>query len=503
MTNRKLEIDLIEAQKRLRQLIVGHLYEFDANNLDGFLGAEPEINSLIEQLESRTNATADQGFFRNYSAIIKSIFNLVKWWRKEINADPSSAANRTASLRNAELIDFDNYGHLPDFKEAIENIVQSIVNVKSPSEILSIIKTLLATPFPTIMYFERPPFEYDRGVVDDGELVKEVSKPLVLAFELAVDREPWANPNVLKPNLLYELSGTISANYWPDGYTHLLLQPVSSASSDSFTLSFLPVQAESGVSKHSITGTVLFKYPQSNIDNAISIKILPTFRKDDGQSRYPDLMVGYTQLIAKVIDSNSPIFLSGFIALNNFVLDAYMHITKAILSVNEVERTAFIKLLNGVLNYQGFCAQRGTYKELKALKESEFRDRMIQHLTGLPYLGEDILEEATIAGGRVEITYKGIVVELKVEKEISERDKLVEKYGKQPVPYASGNLKQLSIICILDLTEKSFPPGPPQNNLQWITPVIHGFENNTPEYPAGLALIIIDGNTKKPSEYSK
>jgi hypothetical protein len=502
MTNRKLAVDLIEAQKKLRQTIISHFYLFDVKNLDSFLNTESEISAVLDELINKTDATADEGFFKNYKAIMKSIFHLVRWWQKELTADPSSKAHLTASLRNAELIDIKSYHHLSDLKDGVSSIVQSIQKVKSPSDIPSIIKNLIAIPFPIIMYFERPPFEYNRRMIaEEGE--EEICTPLVVAVELTIDNEPWANPNILKPNLLYTLSGTVSINYWPEEHTRLLLQPVSSSSNDWFSLSFQPVRGEKNILKYSLNGNVLFKYPQSNIDDVISIKILPTFQKENGQVTYPELTIGYTQLMAKVIDANSPIFLSGFSALNKFVLDAYKHITQELPTVEEAERGAFIKLLNGVLNYQGFCAQRGTYKEIRTLRELEFKDRMIQHLSGLPYLGEDIIEEATIAGGRVEITYKGIVVELKVEKKISERDKLVEKYGKQPIPYASGNLKQLSIICILDLTEKSLPPGPPQNNLKWITPIFHGFEANTPEHPGGLALVIIDGNTKKPSDYSK
>ena len=108
-----------------------------------------------------------------------------------------------------------------------------------------------------------------------------------------------------------------------------------------------------------------------------------------------------------------------------------------------------------------------------------------------------------LSEGRIEIGYRGLIAELKVENSISDRDKLYEKYGKQPVAYASGNSKQLSILCILDLTEKILPPAAPQNNIKLLTPKVHGFEDKVVDHPSKLVMVVIDGNTQNPSDYSK
>lgn len=80
---------------------------------------------------------------------------------------------------------------------------------------------------------------------------------------------------------------------------------------------------------------------------------------------------------------------------------------------------------------------------------------------------------------------------------------MISKYTKQPVAYSSGNAKQLSILCILDLTEKKLPPGAPQNSVRLVEPKVHGFEDGNLENPSKVAFVVIDGNTKKTSEYSK
>ena len=178
-------------------------------------------------------------------------------------------------------------------------------------------------------------------------------------------------------------------------------------------------------------------------------------------------------------------------------------IDKELPKVDKNEKENFLHLLSGILNYQGFCLQQGVYKGETKVTEDDFRDQLIQHLIGLPYLGEEITKEAHLSGGRVEISYRGLIAELKVETTISDRDKLYEKYGRQPIAYASGNTKQLSILCILDSTEKKLPPAAPQNNIKLLTPKVHGFESKKTDYPSKLVVVVIDGNTKKPSDYSK
>lgn len=159
--------------------------------------------------------------------------------------------------------------------------------------------------------------------------------------------------------------------------------------------------------------------------------------------------------------------------------------------------------MSGVLNYQGYCLQAGIYKGTDRIMEDIFRDNMLQYLNAISYLGAEVIKEPQLAGGRIEIYYRGLIVELKVEKSISERDQLIKKYGKQPVAYSSGNSKQLSILVILDLTEKKLPPAAPQNNVILVTPELHGFQNSTPLYPSKQVVVIFDGNTKKPSDYSR
>lgn len=99
----------------------------------------------------------------------------------------------------------------------------------------------------------------------------------------------------------------------------------------------------------------------------------------------------------------------------------------------------------------------------------------------------------------MEINYKGITAELKVEKYQSDREKIIEAHWPQATAYGSSVGKSLSILCVLDLVVKTRPSATPANNVFLREPVFHGFENNKPEAPSRIVIVFIDGNLQKPS----
>jgi hypothetical protein len=144
--------------------------------------------------------------------------------------------------------------------------------------------------------------------------------------------------------------------------------------------------------------------------------------------------------------------------------------------------------------------QSGVFRNKKVDEKREFQQHLLQHMRGM--LGEDVREEETLVGGRLDLRYRRIVIELKVEDTTKDREVLRRKYLEQPAQYAAPSIP-LGITCILNMTEKIHPPSNIANNITLETPIVHGFENSAPAYPTKIAVVIIDGNLKLPSDYSK
>lgn len=499
MDHRAFNTDLAKEQQMLRTKLLTSFRSFDGTNHQLLVTHE---STIVESLKKLTAlATAHEGeFLKNYSLIVQALFHLITWSSKELNADGSSGNHLQAAKSHARLVSTDSFNYLPEVKDRLVMILNKIAQSKAIDEVAPLLKEFITIPVPRFFTFETSRFGFSARFDKPADGEKKVT-PLIVLVEFNIDGEPWANPHILKPELYYNITGKIRLNYWPEEYDTVNFVAASTLPSDSFSVSISSVKYKKGVLQYSVTGTVLFKYAQSNFDDTISIAILAQVQNAKLPPMYPTI-IGYRELIVKVVDPNSSVFVTGSSHMNKVLSDVATRLSNELPGLDKTDYHNFIKLLNGILSFQGYCAQVGTYKNVNSLTESEFRDNMIQYLHAKSS-GEDIIVEASVAGGRIEITYKGIIAELKVEKVLSEREELIKKYGKQPIQYASGNGKQLSILCILDLTEKKLPPGPPQNNVRIVTPTLHGFEKTTAPYPARLVMAIIDGNTKDPSAYSK
>lgn len=430
--------------------------------------------------------------------MLVSIFHLLKFVKKELEGELNN--NLNASKNHISLIDVEALGYLKDFKKNIHVLTQDISSVKQIKEVNAVVSKFMEIPFPMVSEFPVQQSYLTKDLFKQ-DLKSDEEIKIVLSLSLYIDGEPWPNPKILKPEINYKISGTINFNHWPKGYKSLNIKPLSTTSNDWFILSLPIIEYKENILNYELSGSIVFKYPQNSIDDNISLRLLAYF-ENPPEKLYP-ILIGYDQLIMKVLDPNSNQFLTGFNMMNKAVFEISKNISIDLPNIEKTEKENFLFLLSGILNYQAFSIQQGIYKNISSMREDLFRDELIRHLIGLPYLGEQIIKESHLSGGRVEISFKGLIAELKVENKISNRKKMIEKYMNQPIAYSSGNIKQLSILCILDLTEKINPPANPLNNISFISPPVHGFEEDDLSYPSKVAVIIIDGNTKKPSDYSK
>lgn len=498
MKTKQYNEELFYTQKKLRNKILHIFYDFDISKAGDILTEEAAVLASLDQLVKNSQGSRDESFFSAYKYLIGSIFHLLKFVKKELDGEINNHLN--ASKNHIRLINSDSLYYLQNFRKDMDIMAQEISSIKDIKDVNAVISRFVGIPFPMVSEFPIQQSYLNKDLYEPESKSNE-EKKTVLSLSLYIDGEPWPNPKILKPEINYKISGTIYFNYWPEGYPSLIIKPVSTTSNDWFILSLPIIVYEKNILNYEISGSIVFKYPQNSIDDNITIRLLAYF-ENSAEKLYP-ILIGYDQLILKVLDPNSNQFLTGFNMMNKAVFDISKSISIDLPNIEKTEKENFLFLLSGILNFQAFSLQQGIYKNIDSMKEDMFRDDIIRHLIGLPYLGEQIAKESHLSGGRVEISFRGIIAELKVEKKISNRKKMIEKYMSQPVAYSSGNINQVSILCILDLTVKVNPPANPLNNISIISPPIHGFDDNDLPYPSKVAVIIIDGNTKKPSDYSK
>lgn len=494
-------VDVASFQNEIKQTIQSTFKEFNILKLDNILGIEQTIYSKIEAILEILKDEKEENYYRAYFFLTKSIFQLIHWVEVEITDKSIDKQYLKTAQKNAQLAEkfIDNCEVQRPSIQKIKTLIQDILVCDDIFQVDVLLKKYSNIPLMLIYNVLTNPFENTFGkrnnFREDDIQENEISVVSALFY---LDNELWANPQILQPNVAYSIFGQIKIDNWKPEY-NLKLSSVSTTDDSWYILSFPQILTlEKGYFK--IKGQIIFKYPQQFGDEPLAIKLLCAIQKSKNEIIYPTL-IGYNQLKVKVLDNSNFPFPTGFNKLNQKVLELYQQLIKEI-SIDKKELNDFLILLSNILNYQGYCTKWSTYKKVEKLLENDFRDKIIEYL--MPTLGEEVIKEPELAGGRVEILFRGIPVELKVEKKNGDRATLKKKYGQQPLTYASSTQKQLSILCILDLTnKKKLPQNLASENVFLITPKFHGFEDEAYKTNSRIVMIIIDGNTQNPSSYSK
>jgi hypothetical protein len=146
-------------------------------------------------------------------------------------------------------------------------------------------------------------------------------------------------------------------------------------------------------------------------------------------------------------------------------------------------------------------AQEAIYKGRRDVLEAEFHATVLHDLRNI--LGQDVQEHPSQAGGIPDIRYRGVIVELKVERENGNREHISKKYAAQSVQYAGVEAKQVSMLLVLDLTSKDRPPGDIRNDIILTSVETHGGDDESKRFPSKAFIFVVNGNMKSPSSYSR
>jgi len=122
-----------------------------------------------------------------------------------------------------------------------------------------------------------------------------------------------------------------------------------------------------------------------------------------------------------------------------------------------------LTLLTPLANFAGPVVQDNLFKA--ATTEAEFQERLRLFFRSQPNIGSQLEEHPRSTGGIIDLSYKGIRLELK-----SEPHKLLtladcQQFVGQAASYAVGNGKRLGVLCVLDCSAKKQPAFPVQTEV--------------------------------------
>jgi len=124
--------------------------------------------------------------------------------------------------------------------------------------------------------------------------------------------------------------------------------------------------------------------------------------------------------------------------------------------------------------------------------EAEFQDRIREWLRQQPAIGNELEEQPHAAGGRADLSYRGIRIELKCESSKRLLPDDCKRYVSQPASYAVGTNRRVALLCVLDCSTKTEAAFPIEDGL-FVYPL------DTGTSPVYVATCLVQGNLAKPS----
>lgn len=327
-----------------------------------------------------------------------------------------------------------------------------------------------------------------------GEDTTVKPEDIAVAFlEFAIDGKAAETFHSLRAGEVHDLDLTVRVSRWPDGAERLVITPVSvepPSTWDFPTFEFLRpggrppfvFQRQGRMALHAPQGfnarPLEFRYaaefqPRPNREESIVVAGQRTLRLDGTDtSRHP--LTGYGEVDAKIIKLRERLRLEPLIS--------------------EADIRDLLALLTPIGNLMGQAVQDKRYPE--PIDEAAFQADFQRFLRSNAAIGSELEAQGHVTGGRVDLTFRGIRIELKSERTRRLLPDDCEKFAAQAASYAVGSGRRIALLCVLDSSPKSQPPFPVADGLT-IIPV------DTGTSPVYVVSSLLQGGLAKPSDLSR
>jgi hypothetical protein len=464
-------------------------------------GGEPNVVILRAAADCTRRIVADHDSrpvavaWRTYALALQAIAHLLEWKQAVRRAEREScrhldAARLVASEGGAQLEPSD------PLLGRLREVTDLIAKVSSPADIPQCIERLrlVALPLPVADPPELP-------VRHETVTTVEAPEPIVVVL-LDLNGEPAPDAALVPVHRFNDLRLQLRSSEWPEWADHLEATAVSIAGDNaSFPVFRFPrpdSRDEGGLWTVEKDGKIVLRASQPLGSDPITFTLLIEFVTSQSSMRQVARTVGQRELRLWATDEARDAFFSGYSQLDQRLAKIFATLWDNPSYGADSERRAFVRFLRALLMAATALQRRHRYPDPSVTERQLQTDLMLlldQHVE----LSGRLSEGVAIGGGQTDIVHDRIVAELKVERDRPVSIENVSQFLGQTTSYASGLGSQLGIVVVLDMSHKRSPVGVPANYVHWLQPKVHGVV--APEYPSHVAVLVINGNLPRPSEF--
>lgn len=348
-------------------------------------------------------------------------------------------------------------------------------------------RRICAIPFPLAIFSD--PVPQDRPYIETPARPDELS---VAFLEFAINGEPAASVHNLRPGELYDLALCVRVSRWPAEATSLQLAPVSIEPDRTWDLPDFEFTRPTGSSPYEFRDEGRMIVHASQSLNARPLEFVYAAEFHPTSCEQPVVVAGQRSLR---LDGTDPSLrgITGYPGLDRKILQVRDEL-RLDPSVLERELRDTLTVLAPLANLMGQSLQDARFPE--AIDESIFQREVRQFLRMHPTIGVDLEEQAHAGGGRTDLSFRGIRLELKSERKKRLTPADCSQFAQQAASYAIGTGKRLAILCVLDCSPKRVAPFPAEDGL-FIQSV------DTGGSAVSVVTCLLQGNLARPSDLSK
>lgn len=451
--------------------------------------------------------TATGAYVRAIASLCEIGAHLLRFDAAELDASDSRTAHLTAAQRRAatELTELRSlFGDEDPIASNVINACEQVATITKSDEVQPMLSEWATLPMPLLIihgsklrtrtYDEKEPFEAERGVPASHPVT------VVLAY---IDDRLVTGTQVLRPGTVYTLRLDVKPGEWPEWAERLdaeIISHLSTAEAETPTFTWQRPGPRSDGDLLRGEGTLILRFGLAAGRPAPPFRLSLRFRGQHEGTPQQEVcdIAGHRELRLRPFDPSRDA-LTNYTVVDERLLALYEDLHGAGYLEEHVQ--AFCRLLTAVCRAGLSMTWEKRYKRGQRVREREFHDDLHARLLADPELGGRVERNKPLALGYLDIRHDGIMAELKVERETPVTQERAPKYMGQPTQYAAADGVRLSILCILDMSQKERPVGTPENYLWRIQPALHGLTN--PEAPSFVTVVVVNGNLPVPSAWPR
>lgn len=444
--------------------------------------------SLIEvaDIYDLAPAAAD---WRLYATAIEIAALLTDWEQASYTAETDADRYlRAARLRYRALTK--GAGETP-FAKALTECLAPIEETLEPDAVGALRRAIAMQPLPPAALSKPDRYRHLRAERPEPEPRPE---DVAVAFlEFTIDGKPAESLHSLSAGQVHDLDLMIRVSRWPNGAERLFIAPISVepvSMWDFPTFSFLKpagdppytferqgrmvVRASQGFSARPLEFRYAAQFdPPTDWDERVVVAGQRTLRLTGTDTSRRDA-TGYGEIDAKIIEIREQLRIEPL--------------------VSERDMIDLLAILAPLGNLLGQAVQDKRYP--KPIDEATFQKDVQGFLRANTTIGQELEVQSEVAGGRVDLSFRGIRIELKAEQKKKMLPDDCRAYAKQAASYAVGSGRRIAILAVLDSSPKSSMPFPTADGML-IIPVESGTS------PIYVVACLVQGGFARPSDLSR